>query len=84
MARRYGVDFTALPNVADLRALLSADRPDLPVKYPSLEDENHPESYHWFVVNNGRKYQDRPAAGRGVWLPVASRDNGLPTDPASP
>jgi CRISPR-associated protein (TIGR03986 family) len=84
MARRYGADFLALPNVADLRALLRADPSDLPVTYPSLNDDRHPESFHWFVVNNGRQYRDRPDAGRGVWLPIAAEDEGLPFDPASP
>jgi CRISPR-associated protein (TIGR03986 family) len=84
MERRYGAEFAALPNVADLAALLSDTPPDLPVSYPSLNDDRYPESFHWFVVNNGRQYRDRPAAGRGVWLPIAAEDDGLPVDPAAP
>lgn len=84
MTRRYGKEFHALPNVADLRALLGAPPVGMDVSYPTLNDPAHPESFHWFVVNNGRKYRDRPAAGRGVWLPLAAEDKGLPYDPAAP
>jgi CRISPR-associated protein (TIGR03986 family) len=92
MTRRYGTAFAELPNVADLRALLNANPPDLRVHYPSLDSADapeggqskHKESFHWFVVNNGRKYPDRAAAGRGVWLPIAAEDEGLPYDPALP
>ncbi len=85
MARRHGGSFADLVNVKDLRALLRKEPAGsrLPVEYPSLNDDARPESFHWFVVNNGRSY-DRAPAGKGVWLGFAADDPGLPYDPAEP
>ncbi|MDB4948540.1 MAG: hypothetical protein JWM27_1189 [Gemmatimonadetes bacterium] len=84
MKRRFGKEFESLPNVADLRAILSPASPDLEISYPNLREQPYPESFHWFVVNNGRKYRDRSAQGRGFWLPLAAEDRGLPFDPSAP
>jgi CRISPR-associated protein (TIGR03986 family) len=78
MEWRYGNTFDQLVNVRDLRALLAAKVPRLPVHYPVLKDASKSESYHWFVLNR------HPKKGAGVWLGLADGDEGLPYDPSAP
>lgn len=76
MWERYKQDFSQLPNVRDLEALL-AKTPLLPVHYPRPAQMRDPEgkNYEWFV---GNKRSGRDAGPR-LELPLAVEDRkGLP------
>jgi len=70
----YGQPFDELPNIKDLKAILSAPVIDLPVHYPTPQPGMEGRNYEWFVGNKrgGRE------AGPRLALALAAEDKGLP------
>lgn len=72
LANHHGfANFDAMPNVQDLRALLSESAEDLPIHYPRSSRQTDPEgkNFEWFMGNN--RYVRQPLA-------LATEDRGLP------
>ncbi len=70
MKRCYGQPLGTLPNIADLKALLSEPQPALPVHYPrtSLQPDPEGKNFEWFVTNKSKSRKPEKA---GPNLPLA-------------
>lgn len=66
-----GERFAALPNVADLLALVGWQEPTLPVHYPYSPAPYSQGAFEWFVGN-------KRADGPKIELALATEDSGLP------
>lgn len=53
MKDRYGKSFEELDNIKDIRAILSASPPDVPVHYPRMSEEpdKSGKNFEWFMKN---------------------------------
>jgi len=74
ISKIYGQPFDELPNIKDLKAILSAPVLDLPVHYPTPQPGMEGRNYEWFMGNKrgGRE------AGPRLALALATEDKGLP------
>jgi len=76
-AKKFGQSsFDDLPNIKDLRTLLS-ERPDeLPIHYPrtSQVPDAEGKNFEWFMGNNRKGFYTLPAATEDNGLPLIARD----------
>jgi hypothetical protein len=74
ISRIYGQPFDELPNIKDLKTILSDPVSDLPVHYPTPQPSMEGRNYEWFMGNKrgGRE------AGPRLALALAAEDKGLP------
>ncbi|MCK6561903.1 TIGR03986 family CRISPR-associated RAMP protein [candidate division KSB1 bacterium] len=72
-------NFDALPNVQDLRALLSEQATNLPIHYPRSSRRPDPEgkNFEWFMGNNRYVHQPLALATEDRGLPLITRDGAV-------
>ncbi len=79
MERCYGKALQELPNICDLKALLSEPTPPLPVHYPrtTLSPDPDGKNFEWFVANKV-KAKKIEKAGPNLTIGLPGAEDGLP------
>ncbi len=77
LARRYGAaGFDQLPNIQDIRSLLSEPPEGLPIHYPRTGPKPDPKgrNFEWFLGNNRKRQYALPHPAEERGLPLIKRD----------